>query len=124
MRIILDTHIFLWCLAEPENLSEQQRNEIETLANTVMVSAISIAELMIKSSLGKLALSFDPVEKAREAGFDLLDFSAKDALLLGTLPFHHRDPFDRMLIAQSISNNYPIISNDTKFCSYACRVIT
>ena len=123
MKIILDTHIFLWCLAEPEHLSELQRNEIETLANTILVSSISIAEIMIKSSLGKLELSFDPVEKAREAGFDLLDFGAEDALLLGKLPFHHRDPFDRMLIAQSIGNNYPVISNNAKFGLYKCRII-
>ena len=123
MKIILDTPIFLWCLAEPQHLSDRQRNEIETLANTILVSSISIAEIMIKSSLGKLTLSFNPVEKAIESGFELLDFSAADALLLGTLPFHHRDPFDRMLIAQSISNNYPIISNDKKLQSYKCRTI-
>lgn len=124
MNIIIDTHIFLWCLAEPENLSTQQRSEIETLANTVYVSSISIAEIMIKSSLGKLTLSFDPVEKAIESGFEFLDFGARDALLLGTLPFHHRDPFDRMLITQSIRNKYPIVSNDKKFHLYKCSLIS
>ena len=78
---------------------------------------------MTKALLGKLMFSFDPVEKAIESGFEFLDFGAKDPLLLGTLPFHHRDPFDRMLIAQSIRNNYPIVTSDNKFNSYTCRII-
>ncbi|MBN1960954.1 MAG: type II toxin-antitoxin system VapC family toxin [Deltaproteobacteria bacterium] len=96
---------------------------METLANTVYVSSISIAEIKIKSSLGKLKISFNPVEKAIESGFELLDFRAEDALLLGSMPFYHKDPFDRMLVAQSISNNYPIISNDKKLSSYKCKII-
>jgi PIN domain nuclease of toxin-antitoxin system len=78
---------------------------------------------MIKSSLGKLKFSFNPVEKAIESGFEFLDFRAGDAILLGALPFHHRDPFDRMLVAQSINNNYPLVSNDKKLSSYKCRII-
>jgi PIN domain nuclease of toxin-antitoxin system len=68
----------------------------------IYVSAVTITELMIKPSLGKLRIDFDPVAMTKASGFELLDFNAESALLLKDLPFHHKDPFDRMLIAQSI----------------------
>jgi len=123
VKILLDTHIFLWALAEPHRISAAKRSEIETPANIIYLSAISIAEIMIKSSLGKLAIDFDPVEEAEKCGFTMLDFSGRDAMQLGTLPFHHRDPFDRMLIAQSLSSAIPIMSEDAKFKDYDCRLI-
>jgi PIN domain nuclease of toxin-antitoxin system len=78
---------------------------------------------MIKSSIGKLEINFDPVEMAKESGFALLDFSSDAALLLKDLPFHHRDPFDRMLIVQSLSHNFPIMTQDPKMAQYGCRVV-
>jgi len=123
MKIILDTHIFLRALAEPERISGKKREEIESPANIVYISAISIAELMIKASLGKLNLGFEPVEEAEKCGFELLDFSGRDALFLGTLPFHHRDPFDRMLITQSLASGIPVMSEDSRFKLYDCRLI-
>lgn len=123
MKIILDTHIFLWALGDPDRISPKGRAEIETMANVVYVSSISIAEIMIKSSIGKLKVDYDPVERAQASGFELLDFTAGDALLLKDLPFHHRDPFDRMLISQSLANDYPIVTDDTKFPAYECRLL-
>jgi PIN domain nuclease of toxin-antitoxin system len=123
MRVVLDTHMFLWALAEPRRIPTKKRAEIESSANQVFVSAISIAKIMIKASIGKLAVDFDPVAEAENCGFELLDFSCKDALLLGQLPFHHRDPFDRMLIAQSLSSGIPIMTEDAKFRLYDCRVL-
>ena len=123
MKILLDTHIFLWALAEPDKISEAKRAEIESPANRVFVSAISIAEIMIKSSIGKLTTDFDPVEAAEQCGFELLDFDAESALKLSALPFHHRDPFDRMLIAQSLASGLPIMTGDDKFRFYDCRVV-
>ena len=123
MRIILDTHIFLWALAEPHRIPEKKREEIESPANIVYVSSISMAEIMVKASLGKLTVDFDPVEEAGKCGFELLDFSGRDALHLGKLPFHHRDPFDRMLISQSLATNTPIMTEDSKFRLYDCRTI-
>ena len=78
---------------------------------------------MIKASIGKLKIDFDPVVLAEESGFELLDFSGIDALALGTLPFHHKDPFDRMLIAQCMARKHPIMTDDTKFKRYDCRLI-
>ena len=123
MKIILDTHIFLWAVSDPGRISPDNILEIETLANTIYVSSISIAEIMIKSSLHKLNISFDPIELVENSGFEFLDFRAKDALLLKEMPFHHKDPFDRMLIAQSIANKYRIMSDDSKFKLYDCKLV-
>jgi PIN domain nuclease of toxin-antitoxin system len=123
MNIIIDTHIFLWALTDPSKLSDEKRSALEDLSNTIYVSAVSIAELMIKASLEKLRIDFNPVVMAKESGFALLDFSAEAALLLKDMPFHHKDPFDRMLIAQSITDNYPIMTEDPKMAMYNCRVL-
>lgn len=79
---------------------------------------------MIKASIGKLGIDFNPIEIAEKSGFEMLDYTAGDALLLKELPFHHKDPFDRMIIAQSISNNYPIITDDIKFKKYDCKLMS
>jgi len=123
MNIIIDTHIFLWAVAEPIRLNDAKRSELEDLSNTIYLSAVSIAELMIKASIGKLQIDFDPVAVAKESGFTLLDFSAEAALLLKELPFHHKDPFDRMLVAQSIASRYPIMTEDSKIMQYDCQVV-
>lgn len=123
MRLILDTHIFLWALSEPEKIAPKKREAIEDTRNIIYVSAISIAEIMIKSSIGKLTFNHDPLEVAMQSGFDLLDFTAQDANLLHTLPLHHKDPFDRMLIAQSLNNQWPIATDDSKFSLYNCKII-
>jgi len=123
MKIIIDTHIFLWSLSDPSRIAEQKVRELESLANIIYVSSITIAELMIKASIGKLQINFDPVDLAQQSGFELLDFSGRDALLLKNLPFHHRDPFDRMLISQSIATKYPLMTDDSKIKLYECQVI-
>ena len=123
MNIIIDTHIFLWALTDHSRLSDAKRSVLEDLSNTIFVSAVSIAELMIKASLEKLRIDFNPVVMAKESGFTLLDFSAEAALLLKDMPFHHKDPFDRMLIAQSIADSYPIMTEDPKIALYNCRVL-
>ncbi len=123
MNIIIDTHIFLWALSDPGRIDDTKRSILEDLSNTIYVSAVTIAELMIKASVGKLAMDFDPVAMAGESGFALLDFSAEAALLLKDMPFHHEDPFDRMLIAQSMANSYPLMTDDPKIALYPCRVI-
>ena len=82
-----------------------------------------ISEIAIKASLGKLELGFDPMDAAERSGFEMLDFSAKDALLLKDLPFHHRDPFDRMLITQAISRKLIIATQDSIIGQYDCRTL-
>ena len=123
MKIIIDTHIFLWSLSDPSRIAEHKLRELESPTNIIYVSSITIAEIMIKASIGKLQIDFDPVDLARQSGFESLDFSGRDALLLKNLPFHHRDPFDRMLISQSLATKYPLMTDDGKIKLYECRVI-
>ena len=123
MNIIIDTHIFLWAVSAPHKISKTKRKIIETLSNTIYISSITVTELMIKSSIGKLKIDFNPIEIALDSGFELLDFSAEDALALKKLPFHHKDPFDRMLISQSINRKFKIMSDDKKFTAYGCELI-
>ena len=123
MKILVDTHIFLWMLSYPEKLNKKRRYELQSPANEVFLSAMSIAELMIKHSIGKIDIKFDPLEMAQETGLEILDFSGADAIALGKLPLHHRDPFDRMLIAQSLVNQFFLMSDDSKFLQYDCKII-
>ncbi len=124
MKILMDTHIFLWAVSSPEKILERWRLELESQANQVYLSAITVAELMIKASIGKLKVDFNPVDIAQRSGFDFLDFTSEDALLLQKMPFHHRDPFDRMLIAQGIQNRMNIMTIDAKFKLYDCQLRT
>jgi len=123
VKIIIDTHVFLWAICDPDKIDKRHRAELETAANIIYVSAVSMVELMIKSSIGKLNVDFDPVAIAEQSGFELLDFSAQDALPLKDMPFHHKDPFDRMLIAQSMNRGIPMMTTDGKFQLYDCKVI-
>lgn len=123
MKIIIDTHIFLWAISAPQKLSKTKIAALETLSNTIYVSSITITELMIKSSIGKLHIDFDPIAIAIDSGFEILDFSAEDALALKEMPFHHKDPFDRMLISQAINRKFKLMSDDSKFTTYDCKLI-
>ena len=123
MRIILDSYMFIGAIFAPEIISIDCRIDIQLLSNTVFLSSISIAELMIKDSIGKIVINFDLVKVAEESGFEFLEFSAHDAVLLKDLPFRRKDPFDRMLIVQSISRNIPIMTDDQKFSKYNCNLV-
>jgi PIN domain nuclease of toxin-antitoxin system len=114
---------FLWMLTSPERLNDKRRYELETPANEVFLSAMSIAELMIKHTIGKIHVEFDPLEMAKQMRIEILGFSGDHALLLGKMPLHHKDPFDRMIIAQAIVNRLPIMSDDPKFPAYRCKII-
>lgn len=123
MKILIDTHIFLWMLSCPEKLTEKRRYELESPANEIFLSAMSIAELMIKSSTGKIDIRFSPVEMAKQMQVEILDFSGVHAMVLGELPLHHKDPFDRMLLAQAITGKLALMSDDSKFSTYDCAII-
>jgi PIN domain nuclease of toxin-antitoxin system len=123
LKILLDTHVFLWTLSEPEKLRPTVRSSIELPSNQVFVSAMTVAEIVIKESIGKLDVRFDPLEMIDKLGFERLDFSVLAARRLGTLPLHHRDPFDRMLIAQAIEHDLSIASYDPVFVRYDCKLL-
>ena len=123
MNIIIDTHIFLWLMGDPKKVSKEHMKHIEDLDNNIFLSSISIAEIMIKKSIGHLKFEADILEILKEMDINILEFDAKSALLLGSLSLHHRDPFDRMIIAQSIVNDHKIITVDKKFSLYDCELL-
>ena len=118
MNILIDTHIFLWLLKSPQQLSKQQVETFKNPQYQFYLSSISIAEIMIKLSIGKLMVDFDLIQAAIDSGLKLLPYQAIDAVALADLPFHHKDPFDRMLIAQAQTQNMRIMSSDTVFGLY------
>ncbi len=123
MNIIIDTHIFLWLIYDTKKVDKKYMSYLKDLDNTIYFSAMSIAEIMIKKSIGNLEVDFDMDEVLHVMGIKVLDFDAKSAMLLGTLPLHHRDPFDRMIIAQALTNRCKIISVDSKFGFYECELL-
>ena len=123
MKILIDTHIFLWRLSCPEKLGEKRRYAVESRTNEIFLSAMSIAELFIKQAIGKIQVDFDPLVMAERTGVEVLRFSGPDAMQLGRLPMHHRDPFDRMIIAQALANRMHLMSDDSKFVPYDCPLL-
>ena len=123
MKLLLDTHILLHALTEPERLSHKRRESIENPANPVFVSAVSIAEIAIKVPIGKLHVDVDLLPAVEEAGFEWLDFSPREALQLAELPFYHRDPFDRMLVVQSRLNDLTLVTDNPRIADYDCRIM-
>ncbi|MFM6062098.1 MAG: type II toxin-antitoxin system VapC family toxin [Microcystis panniformis] len=117
---LLDTHTFIWLTENDPNLPDNLREEID-FAPEVYVSIVSLWEIAIKLNLGKLALqkSYETIETKLEASdITLLSISFSDTLKICTLPLHHRDSFDRMLIVQSLNRCLILISKDTKFDAY------
>jgi len=116
-RILLDTHLLLWAVADPRKLPSGARNRID--AAEVYVSAVSIWEVSIKAALGKL--SADPAELLAElepAGFILLPVSGEHAAAVARLPAVHTDPFDRMLVAQAKTEPLLLLTNDSILAGY------
>ncbi len=121
-RVLLDTHLLLWALAMPSRLPSSARRTIN--ASEVYVSAASIWEVSIKAALGKLAAkSHDVLAAIKPAGFELLPITGEHAAEIAVLPLHHRDPFDRMLIAQARVEGMRLLSNDDSLRVYGDLVV-
>jgi PIN domain nuclease of toxin-antitoxin system len=121
MYHLLDTHTIIWFINGDADLSEKAKNLIEKDAAANFVSVASLWEIAIKVSLGKLELTVPFLEVKSQLdrnGFQLLPITWEDTLLVASLPFHHRDPFDRLLIAQGINNRLTIITKDKQFTEY------
>ena len=125
MRLLLDTHAIIWWVAGNSRLSPLARRSIDDEENDVLVSAASAWEIATKYRLGKLpnaaALASDIAGTLARQGFQELPITVHDAARAGALPGHHRDPFDRMLIAQAQARNLVLISNESLFDRYAVR---
>lgn len=118
MRALLDTHVLLWWLTDDPQLSEAHRTVIADSDNEILVSAVTVAEIVIKASLGKLDAPGDVASIVHEGGFTELALTSAHADALRDLPWVHRDPFDRMLIAQCIREHIPILTADARFREY------
>jgi PIN domain nuclease of toxin-antitoxin system len=125
MRLLLDTHTLLWWLTENSSLPHSARKLIASKNNDALVSAASAWEIATKVRLGKLPMAIDLahdftayLERER---FDTLVVSAEHGIRAGLLPGPHKDPFDRMLIAQALAENLAIVSNDVVFDGYGVK---
>ena len=127
LKILLDTHVWLWVLGEPERFSRSGLARLRSSDNTFFVSAASTWEIAIKHALGKLRVPFDAVEYLRsrldQTPATPLSITHEHALRVAQLPRHHRDPFDRMLIAQAQVEGLVVMTNDPLFKSYDVEVV-
>lgn len=123
MNLLLDTHVLLWWLADDPRLSAEARAIIGDGSNVVFVSAASIWEIRIKQALGKADIPADFREVLQAQSFLFLDVTVDHAHAVGELPLHHRDPFDRMLIAQAQTERSAIMTHDASFRSYGIPLI-
>ena len=125
MRLLLDTHAFIWWVNGSERLPRRARRAIDSAANVVFVSAASAWEITTKYHRGRLdeavALAPDVPGAIADQDFEELPITVADAARAGALPGPHRDPFDRMLIAQALSRDLVLISNDAAFDRYPVR---
>jgi PIN domain nuclease of toxin-antitoxin system len=127
MRLLLDTHALLWFLREPEKLPPDVLQQIESAGPDSLVSLGSLWEIAIKSSLKKLYLpkEFDELfpQSVTESGLSLLGIEPRHINALSRLPWHHRDPFDRLLIAQCQVDQLQLVSRDPEFVHYEISLI-
>ena len=127
MKLLLDTQVWLWSLAEPERLNDQAQTLLADLHNQLYLSSASVWEISIKAALGKLPLPEPPTtyvtSRMKSQGILALDITYSHALEVFSLPTHHRDPFDRMLIAQSLVEKLPILTADPLFKVYDVEIV-
>ena len=126
-RLLLDTHVFLWAASDPERLTADVRGAIIDPKNDVFISAAVIWEVVIKHALGKLRLPASPVTYlpalVAQLGFHHLPITHEHALMIAALPTHHRDPFDRMIIAQARFEGMTLISIDRNIAKYGVQYL-
>ena len=123
MNLLIDTHVLLWWLDDHPSLSEKARAVIADGNNLVFVSAAVIWEIRIKQALGKLEVPANFRQVLDKQPFEMLAITAEHAHAVGDLPSHHRDPFDRMLIAQATVEDFTIVSHDNKIKQYQIPIV-
>lgn len=123
MNILLDTHALLWWLTDDKGLSQEARDSIADPENTVFLSAVAVWEVRIKQGIGKLEIPDDFSEVLDQQSFIELPVTIDHANAVGKLPFVHRDPFDRMLVAQAMVEDLVIVTRDSVIADYGAKVI-
>jgi PIN domain nuclease of toxin-antitoxin system len=127
MKVLLDTHVFLWLIIGDERLSKKAKQVFLDPQNQIFLSAVSLWEIGIKKSLGKLSLKngwVKQLEKEMKINtIQVLPIEMTHCDHISKLPFHHRDPFDRMLISQAIAERMAIVTGDSRFSDYGIGCI-
>jgi PIN domain nuclease of toxin-antitoxin system len=124
VKFLVDSNAFIWAYVQPTELSAAAHQAISDSANERFISIASIWEIAIKTSTGKLAMPPDPSAALSDLALTLLPISLAHTQRIPTLPFHHRDPFDRMMIAQAIEEGLTIVTRDRIFAAYGVPVLT
>ena len=126
MKILLDTHTFIWMDAAPEKLPKQVTELLQNPKHNLLLSVVSVWEIQIKTQLGKLDINNDLANLVQEQQernkLVILPVTLVHVLALGKLPLHHKDPFDRLLIAQALSEDAALLSRDEFFSAYPVKV--
>lgn len=124
MKVLLDTHILLWWLCDDARLSKAARVLIEKSSNEIFVSVASIWEIAIKSSLGKIRIDLSNWENnIADQGFEIIDIKSSHVLQIAKLPFHHKDPFDRVLISQCLVESKYLLTQDPVLQKYGKLIL-
>ena len=127
MKLLLDTHIFIWWADHPEKLSPAALSALEDETNELVLSVASVWEMQIKIQLGKLKLSLPLKELVKNQqdtnNLTVSPVALPHVLALDALPFHHKDPFDRLLIAQSIEEGLTLVTADSQFSAYSIKLL-
>jgi PIN domain nuclease of toxin-antitoxin system len=124
MNLLLDTHSFIWFVENDSRLPENIKKEIEKPNNNIFVSIASLWEITIKISIGKLttkAVIDKIIEQVADNGFEIVPILPEHLLTLSKLDFFHRDPFDRLIIAQALCDGYRVVGKDDMFDSYKVK---
>jgi PIN domain nuclease of toxin-antitoxin system len=125
MRYLVDTHAFLWAIGSPEMLSHRVRTILEDPRAELLISIATPWEIAIKAGIGKLNHAEEVLDNFTSlmaaGGYRILETSAKEVIRGGRLPLHHKDPFDRLLVAQALELSVPIISSDEVLDRYGVR---
>jgi PIN domain nuclease of toxin-antitoxin system len=126
MKLLLDTHSFIWWSDEPENLSERVLDVCQNIENSLILSMVSICEMQIKIQIGKMKLthplSYLIDNQQNINNLQILPITLGHIYMLDNLPMHHRDPFDRLLICQAIEEKLFLVSKDRLFSDYSVNL--
>lgn len=122
MRLLLDTHVVLWELEGSRTVSPAARDTIEH-ASDLLFSVVSFAEIGVKAAIGKLSVPRDLREHVLRSGVQILGLDAEHGMAVADLPMHHRDPFDRLLVAQARSERLAIVTADRRIAAYDVPVV-
>ncbi len=124
MRVLLDTHILLWWLKDDSKLSADAVNIIENPTNDILISAVNTWEIAIKKSMGRIQIDMNELLKSiKSSGLGVLDITVNHTCQVSNLHYHYQDPFDRMLIAQSIVEPMRLLTHDDTLIQYGEHVL-